>query len=378
MARHERRSRTPEVWFAIPSASVDRCRDRLPAWRDMGYKIAILQNRERGAIPADLVVWSDTYPGWGESVNILCREIVPASADIVVSGGDDMLPDPNKTAAQLAGEYFERFPDGFGVMQPAGDTFMWAANYCGSPWFARPFFTSMYGGRGPMWGGYRHNWADYELYWVARCLGVLWMRDDAEQRHAHFSRDNERPPEWWVKNVAEHDQKDCELFLARKYRGFPGHEPTGRDTAFDMGELLAHESGIAEWRWNASYAPHATATSPQQKVADALKDCADRGLGGVAIYGGGTHTRRAAAALASPAVTIRAIIDDNPANQGGTLWGYPVMSLADAVATGIDAIVLSSDSFEDALWTNTDGARARGIEVIRLYERTPTAAQEAA
>lgn len=375
---YECKSNNPEVWFAIPSASVERCRQRLPAWRDMGYKIAILQNRERGEIPADLVVWSDTYPGWAESVNMLCRDIVPATADIVVSGGDDMLPDPNKTAPQLASEYFERFPDGFGVMQPAGDTFMWAANYCGSPWFARPFFTTMYKGRGPMWGGYRHNWADYELYWVARCIGALWMRDDVEQRHAHFSRDNEHPPEWWVKNVANNDQKDCELFLARKYRGFPGHEPIAGNTTFDMAELLQHESGIAEWRWNASYAPHATESSPQQKVSQALQACAERGLHTIAIYGAGTHSRRAAAALATPPVTIRAIIDDNPQQQGGALWGYPLCSLTDTVALGVDAIVLSSDSFEDKLWANTAEARARGIEVIRLYERAPTAAQEAA
>src|SRR5262245_31422690 len=110
-----------EVWFAIPSASVDRCRAVLPKWRDMGYKIAVLQNRERGEIPADITVWYDYYPGWPGSINILARDIVPRSAPIIVSGGDDMLPDPNHTAEQIARQFLERFPDTFGVMQPHGD-----------------------------------------------------------------------------------------------------------------------------------------------------------------------------------------------------------------------------------------------------------------
>lgn len=367
MNRYTCAKATPEVWFAIPSASVERCRERLPAWRAMGYKIAVLQNRERGDIPADLVVWANKYPGWAESVNILCRKIVPASADIVVSGGDDMLPDPDRTASQLANEYFERFPDGFGVMQPAGDTFMWGANYCGSPWFARPFFTRMYQGQGPMWGGYQHNWADYELYWVARCMGALWMRDDAKQTHAHFSRDNEPPPDWWLRNVADHDRADCQRFIIRKYQGFPGCLPAGSNASLDLTELKNHEAGFAEWRWSAV---HANDASPQRKIAGALQRCADAGHQAIAIYGSGTHTIRAAHALAKPAVPVCAIIDDNPASQGSTLWGYPIVSLTHAISLGIDAIILSSDSFEDQLWRNTAEARSLGIEVIRLYTQT--------
>lgn len=362
-----------EVWFAIPSASVERCRERLPAWRDRGYRIAILQNVERGEIPADIVQWSDDYPGWGESINILCSSIVPESADIIVSGGDDMLPDPDRTAQELAAEYFERFPDGFGVMQPAGDSFMWAENYCGSPWFGRRFFSAMYGGHGPMCGGYRHNWADYELYWVARCIGKLWMRDDATQHHAHFTREGEEQPEWWTTNVAAADRRDCELFLSRKHMFFPGYEPRGVETTFDRHELLRHEPGIAEWKWNNNYAPHALTQPVAKRLADALESCKDRGAARVAIYGAGTHTLKAAQALATPPVDIVGILDDDASRQGERMWGYPIMTPREALAAEVEAVVLSSDSFEDALWESSASLRAAGVEVVRLYGATATA-----
>ena len=358
----------PEVWFAIPSASVERCRERLPVWRERGYKIAILQNQERGEIPADLCVWSDTYPGWAESINILCADIVPSSADIVVSGGDDMLPEPSKTAHDMAREYFERFPDGFGVMQPAGDTFMWGDNYCGSPWFARPFFSAMYSGRGPMHGGYRHNWADYELYWVARCMGCLWMRDDVKQFHAHFSRDGveEDKPAWWTQNVAEADQRDCELFLARKYRCFPGHEPTDRELRFDERELLLYEQGIAEWKWNRAYSAHAQANAPAEKIRAALDLCAQKGLHRVAVYGTGTHTRRAAQSLAEPPVELVCFLDDAACGGRARLWGYPVRTPEDAPE--FDAIIFSSDAYEASMHDRVRHLESSGVALIRLYD----------
>ncbi len=357
----------PEIWFAIPSASVDRCRARLPEWRDRGYRVAVLQNQERGDIPADIVCWSDTYPGWGESINILCREIVPKSAGIVVSGGDDMLPEASLTARELGEQYFERFPDGFGVMQPAGDTFMWGDNYCGSPWFGRSFFESMYGGRGPMFGGYRHNWADYELYWVARCIGRLWMRSDVQQYHAHFTREDEDTPEWWTRNVADADRRDCETFLARKYRCFPGHEPVGREVGFDESDLLANEQGVAEWKWNRAYSPHASSNVPAERLTEALESCAARGMGRVAIYGTGTHTRRAAQALAQPRVDVVCFVDDNTETHGSKLWGIPIVGIEEV--GDVDAVVASSDSFEAQMLERARVALGDGVAVIGLYDR---------
>ena len=357
-----------EVWFTIPSASVERCRERLPVWREMGYRIAVLQNVERGKIPADRVLWRDAYPGWAESINILCREVVPASASIVVSGGDDMLPDPDRSADELAADFHERFPDGFGVMQPAGDRFMWSEHYCGSPWIGRAFFERMYHGRGPMFGGYRHNWADYELYWVARCLGALWMREDVTQYHAHFSRADEEAPAWWRANVGSAERADCQLFIARKSCYFPGHEPISGAPVFDRSELDRAETGAAEWSMSKLAATESFTQPVAERVSAALGSLAADGMTSVALYGAGTHTRKAAHALATPPVRIAAIIDDDPSRHGGQLWGFPIIGLSGFAASGAEAIVLSSDSFEDKLWAATEGLRDRGVRVVRLYD----------
>ncbi len=367
-----------DVWFAIPSASVERCRKVLPAWREMGYKVAILQNRERGDVPADVTVWSDHYPGWPGSINILAREIVPASAPVIVSGGDDMLPDPNHAAHEIAAQFLHRFPDTFGVMQPHGDDFLETAQFCGSPWLGRAWCERMYRGSGPMFAGYVHHGADDELFWVARCLDALWTRPDLSQYHEHFLRSGEAPPHWWMEAVDRHDERDTLHFIARAAHAFPGHEPTGEHPPFDRERFRREYTRRAERHWESRYAPR-TATDPAaERMAAALERCAERGLGRVLLYGAGKHTRRLADALLSPPVSVLAIVDDNPKHAGTFLWNYPVIRRDDAILFRPDAVILSSDTFEDAL---ADAARPladAGAEIIRLYAPQPQLADTAA
>lgn len=356
--------RSTEVWFAIPSASVARCRQNLPLWREKGYRIAVLQNVERGEIPADIVEWSDTYPGWAESINILCRRIVPRSAGLVVSGGCDMQPDPRHTADELAAQFFERFPDGFGVMQPHGDSFMQARHYCGSPFLGRAWIDTMYGGTGPMHGGYRHNWADNELYWVARCLGALWERPDLSHFHAHFTRDGgEEKPAWWVSNVERYDRQDLELFIRRKWTRFPGHEPRGLDRTLDPRPLFEDKVLHAERAHEALYGGRG-----KRLLTEALERCAARGLTPVAIYGAGRHTRNLGEAMMDPPVDVACIIDDDARAHGRRLWGRPVVSRAQALGSGVRAVILSSDAHEGAMWDKCAGFFRAGAQVMRLYD----------
>ncbi len=373
-----------EVWYAIPSASPEKARENLPAWTQRGYRVAVLQNQEKADLPVDRNVWSDDYPGWAGSINKLVRDVVPASADLIVSGGDDMLPVPDRSAQDLASEFFDRFPDGFGVMQPCGDAYMHANHYCGSPWLGRAFCDEAYGGRGPMWPGYRHNWADVELHDVAEGLGVLWMRPEIAQHHAHFSRAEERAPAWWERNVEDHDRRDVELFLTRQALGFPGHEPAGDRPAIGADRL---DPNPWAWRhWINAYGQdgrdYATAT---RRIREALNALAARGVKTVAVYPGGRHTVRGAAALASPAVEVIAVLDDNAApTPAGRAWGdgdrflgwprvLPGELLAPPAGSAApEAVLLSSDAHEPALWEKTRPLRDAGIEVIRLYaEGTP-------
>lgn len=363
--------RAHEVWYAIPSASPERCRRTLPAWRERGYKVAVLQNVERGDIPADLAVWSDTYPGWAASINLLAKRIVPASADLIVSGGCDMLPDPKHTADELAAQFFERFPDGFGVMQPHGDTFRNARHYCGSPFLGRAWIDTMYRGAGPMCGEYRHNWGDMELYWVAKCLGALWERPDLSHYHDHQHRDHtSATPDWWVRNVERHDRHDVELFLRRSHAGFPGHEPAGINRHFDPRPLAEDTVRLAQRHYNALYADGADNVA-NTRVHSALAALVARGAAPLAIYGAGAHTRRAAAAIRAHAPAIACIIDDNPALHGTHIDGLPIVTTDRALAMGLRAAVLSSDAHEDRLWDRSAPLRAAGVEVVRLYAPLP-------
>lgn len=357
-----------DVWFVIPSASPEKCRKTLPLWRERGYRIAVLQNFEKGEIPADIVDWFDYYPGWPESVNILCRQVIPQSCQLIVSGGDDMLPDPNHTAQELAAQFFDRFPDGFGVMQPHGDEFMCAKRYCGSPFIGRAWFENMYGGRGPMYGGYHHNYADNELYWVAKGLNALWERTDLSHFHDHFTRTGESQPDYW-NSVKQRDLQDCLLYYARVHETFPGHAPTQAalcrpfDESLPRAEMLL----LAEHRLFrvAIDNPYSNA------IAKALTQCADEGEHTVGLYGFGLHTQVAGSALREPPVKIACIIDDNESNHGRVAWGIPVVSRHTALAMGLQAVVLSGNSVEDRLWSNATPFRERGINVRRLYANTP-------
>lgn len=358
-----------EVWFAIPSASVERCRDVLPKWREMGYKTAVLQNRERGEIPADVTVWSDHYPGWPGSINILARDVVPRSAPIIVSGGDDMLPDPNVPARDIAAQFLERFPDTFGVMQPHGDDFLETAQFCGSPWLGRAWCDRMYGGTGPMFQGYVHHGADDELFWVARCMGALWSRPDLSQYHDHFLREGEAPPQWWVEAVEKNDERDTLHFIARAAHFFPGHEPIGGEPRFDRELFQRTYTRRAEKHWEAKYGSRVGTIDPAtEKMAAALGRCARDGFERICIFGAGKHTRRLAGALMAPPVRVLAIIDDNPELRGTTLWNYPIVSADEAVAMRPEAIVVSSDAFEERLVEAARPIAERtGATVVRLY-----------
>lgn len=364
---------SPEVWFAIPSANPEKCRATLPVWRKMGYKIAVLQNFERGDIPADLTLWSDEYPGWPASVNLLCRRVVPPDCPIVVTGGDDMLPDPNHTAQELARQFLDRFPDTFGVMQPHGDEFMLARLYCGSPFMGRAWFTSMYQGEGGMFPGYRHNWADNELYWLAKGMGALWERPDLIHHHEHFTRSGSQKPDYWKANVETRDLEDCRTYINRSWSRFPGHQPLPRPGAgpmptFDSSVLAQGAMHLAEIRMAQSAYTEGVRAAWLRAMTTALDSCAGARIDPIALYGSGTHTRVVAEALMHAPVRIDCVIDDNKSRQGERLWNWPIVSRAQALHRGVRGVVFSANAHESMLWDNASDFLRQGVRVIRLYQ----------
>lgn len=473
-----------DVWFAIPTASPELCRQTVPLWKERGYRVALLQDKLRFDVPeADLIVHADRYEGWCKAVNFLCTSVVPRSAPLVVTGGDDMHPDPDHTAQQLAEQFYQRFPDGFGVMQPHGDDFMLTQHYAGSPFFGRRWIDTMYGGQGPVFPGYYHNWADNEIYWVARCLHAFWSRPDLTHYHDHHTR-RPRAQGDFREKIDRRDLDDCRLFISRSWTRFPGHEPRGIDRPFDPAVIAGDTVRLAEkrmawwleqekqrqawadgfteallrcraaghrrvvivsrgdfvrqtgaalmdppvdidalvddqaatgsklWGYPVLTQEQAAARNPDavlvaahpadaatwrpvgplfergrevfrvfgpysdeknQRVDRALRECKALGLARVALYGAGAHTRDLGPCLAAPPLPVACIIDDDPARAGGTLFGLPIVTPDHARSTPLDAIILSSDRFEPALWDKCRSFRDAGVRVLRLYTAEPAA-----
>lgn len=121
----------------------------------------------------------------------------------------------------------------------------------------------------------------------------------------------------------------------------------------------------------------AVATSPGTRAAAALArmDSAGDAIRSLWLYPNGQHTRRLLlerSLIEQHGARIAGILDDAAAPDE-TAFQLPVLTRADAgkkLAAGairIDALVLSSDSIEEALWQNTEPFRRLNIPVARLY-----------
>jgi hypothetical protein len=192
-----------EVYVCVPTALKAHVPEQLKKWANQGYKIALFVDPgpvDLGDIPIALLMMG-TYPGIWRAWNALAKAVMACGADVAVLIGDDMDPDPNKNAQELAEEYLARFPEGFGVMQPCGDpqgmgldtnsaskeSVPAAARICGSPWVGRGWVHRAYWGEGPVNGNYWAFYSDEEMKLVAERRGLLWMRPDVSQFHRHWS-----------------------------------------------------------------------------------------------------------------------------------------------------------------------------------------------
>lgn len=251
------------VWFCIPSKRPpEQAGPILQMWRECGYRVAVyLDSRTPGVTPpwpivhacADRVLDRFEYPGYAAVVNILVKDILEQDpeAQWIVTGGDDVQPDLNHTAEEIAAQCSKHFaelhagPDAapgvslsvqsiraalngvalatFGVMQPTGDrwgdhgrnTHAWEPwpehphrcihcgqgedtpphmhgayidRVCGSPWMGREFCLRINQGKGPLWPAYFHMGEDEELQAVAKKHGILWQRPDLIHLHQHWGR----------------------------------------------------------------------------------------------------------------------------------------------------------------------------------------------
>jgi hypothetical protein len=211
-----------ETWVVMPTACAEHVPATVQRWKAKGYNVALFCDRGKQVDGADLIV-TGTYRGVWNACNDASYAALEAGAEVCLFAGDDMDPDPNHTAEEIAAQYLVRFPDGYGLMQPCGDRQgdAIAQRICGSAWFGREWIRGAYEGRGPTNASYRHFFGDEELALVGEQLGVLWWRPDLTQFHHHWSWGHlpkqpyhTRNQQWWYQDRA--------LFDARRAAGFPG------------------------------------------------------------------------------------------------------------------------------------------------------------
>jgi glycosyltransferase involved in cell wall biosynthesis len=88
----------------------------------------------------------------------------------------------------------------------------------------------------------------------------------------------------------------------------------------------------------------------------------------IALYGAGKHTQRmldALAAAVAPRARIVAILDDRP--RAAALRGMPVLPTQRWPELGLAAIVISSDTFEDAMAERLQQLLGASLPVWRIY-----------
>jgi len=100
------------VWYCIPSKRPpEEAEPILREWRERGYKIALWRDEGDGHVTADWVMHGWEYPGYARAVNVLAKQVLEQdpTCEWIVTGGDDVLPDPNHSAEEIARECSEYF-----------------------------------------------------------------------------------------------------------------------------------------------------------------------------------------------------------------------------------------------------------------------------
>ncbi len=87
----------------------------------------------------------------------------------------------------------------------------------------------------------------------------------------------------------------------------------------------------------------------------------------VVIHGTGEHTRQLGHIFAASPAQIVAFTDDDRARHGQKLWNWPIVSPAEAAATGATDVVISSWMHEAAIWERRDVYEFQSLRVWTIY-----------
>ena len=165
-----------------------------------------------------------------------------------------------------------------------------------------------------------------------------------------------------------------ELALSMKPGFVPvGHEAidwprvgVGIDTSADslLDDLATLHRATHGWP------PEPTESGPslKERVRGAVRRCVEKGVERVALYGAGRHTARLLQTVPLWPLQVLGIVDDDADLRGATRYGLPVYAATDLSNLPLDAVLISSDQYEEAIYQRIAPLEARGIRVLRLYD----------
>lgn len=93
--------------------------------------------------------------------------------------------------------------------------------------------------------------------------------------------------------------------------------------------------------------------------------------GRLALWGAGLHTSQLLADTILKPSDIHCIYDNNPKKSGSTLMGVPVKSFPESIEeakSSIDAILISSEASENAIYSQLSYLQAVDIQIYKLYD----------
>ncbi len=109
----------------------------------------------------------------------------------------------------------------------------------------------------------------------------------------------------------------------------------------------------------------------KQRVRRAVKTCVARGSMRIALYGAGRHTAKLLQSAPLWPLHVLGIIDDDPDLRGLTRYGMTVYAPSEIPSLDPDAVLISSDQFEEAIYRKLAPLEASGVSVMRLYAEEP-------
>lgn len=341
-----------DVWVLFPTRDPKRGQSAAQRWQNLGYKVAILQIHDRATTTADHTELLPTYSGYADAISRLVAKVKTKAAAVVLAH-DDIEPDSSHTASSILHDFRNHFPDLNGIMLPASTCESGQAH---GAWVGKAFLSSEHFS---LCSTIHHRWMEADLCCRAAARKQLWLNATVMQPHQHWSRSSGSRPDSWQHDVGRWIVADTLSFL---------HRVAARAAMAPLTSFEQHLQQLAETLWWTLAGKRSQTAVASAAIENALAYCAENGWKRVALFGAGRHTRAAATALITPPVEVSAIIDDDPRLAQTRLWGYSVISAAEARALPLDAVIISSDAHEAKLTCVARSIFPASVGIVAPYQ----------